>query len=175
MYDVLWRFMSKEQRDGNCHKMSQVVGKCRKLSWRLSQIVVTFFFPSPSRRPLLVFAEFQSRLENFNLDRRFQSRSKFSIPRCFYSRGPPGVTEKGSIENFNPRSIARNFSIPEGRDRIFSIPGPSGFGAPWPKVCHPFFLVVPSNLLTLALPFQEAAKDHFWHDHFESFGAIFKK
>ena len=36
-----------EQRDGNCHKMSQTVVKCRKLSWRLSQIVVTFFFPVP--------------------------------------------------------------------------------------------------------------------------------
>ena len=31
--------------------MSQIVVTCRKLSWRLSQIVVTFFFPSPSRRP----------------------------------------------------------------------------------------------------------------------------
>ena len=57
-YDVLWRFMSMEQRDGNCHKMSQIVETCRKLSWRLSQIVVTFFFPSPSRRPLLVFADY---------------------------------------------------------------------------------------------------------------------
>ena len=41
-YDDLWRFMTfyvMEQRDGNCHKMSQVVVKCRKLSWRLSQIV----------------------------------------------------------------------------------------------------------------------------------------
>ena len=47
-----------EQRDENCHKMSQIVVTCRKLSWRLSQIVVTFFFPSPSRRPLLVFADF---------------------------------------------------------------------------------------------------------------------
>ena len=36
-----------EQRDGNCHKMSQVVVKCRKLSWRLPQIVVTFFFSFP--------------------------------------------------------------------------------------------------------------------------------
>ena len=41
--------MSMEERDGNCHKMSQVVVKC----------LVTFFFPSPSRRPLLVFAEYQ--------------------------------------------------------------------------------------------------------------------
>ena len=43
IYDVLWRFMSMESRDGNCHKMSQIVVTCRKLSWRLSQIVVTFF------------------------------------------------------------------------------------------------------------------------------------
>ena len=50
-----------EERDGNCHKMLQVVVKCRKLSWHLSQIVVTFFFPSPSRRPLLVYAESNSR------------------------------------------------------------------------------------------------------------------
>ena len=33
--------------------------------------------------------------------------------------------EKGSIEDFNPRSIARYFH-PEGHDRIISIPGPSG-------------------------------------------------
>ena len=45
-YDDLWRFMTfyvkGEQRDGNYHKMSQTVVKCRKLSWRLSQIAVTF-------------------------------------------------------------------------------------------------------------------------------------
>ena len=52
--------------------------------------------------------KFQSWLDMFNLDRKFQSRSKTSILRCFYLRGPPGVAEKGSIENFNPRSIARN-------------------------------------------------------------------
>ena len=57
IYDVLWRFMSMDWRDGNCHKRSQIVMTCRTLSWRLSQIVVTFFFPSPSRRPLLDFAE----------------------------------------------------------------------------------------------------------------------
>ena len=36
-YDDLWRFMSSEQRDGNCHKMMRNVVKCRdvcrKLSW----------------------------------------------------------------------------------------------------------------------------------------------
>ena len=58
IWRILWQsmtFMSMEQRDGNCHKISQVVVKCRKLLWCLSQIVVTFFLPSPSsRRPLLV-------------------------------------------------------------------------------------------------------------------------
>ena len=42
------------------HKMSQIVVTCRKLSWHFSQIVVTFFFPSPSRRPLLVFADWEN-------------------------------------------------------------------------------------------------------------------
>ena len=32
IYDVLWRFMSMEQRDGNCRKMSQIVVTCRKSS-----------------------------------------------------------------------------------------------------------------------------------------------
>ena len=44
---ILWRFMSMEQRDGICHKMSQIVIKCCKLSWRLSQIAVTFFLAVP--------------------------------------------------------------------------------------------------------------------------------
>ena len=51
--DVLWRFMSMGQRDGNCHKMSRIVVNhhdgCCKLSWR--------FFPSSSCRPLFVFAD----------------------------------------------------------------------------------------------------------------------
>ena len=51
-----------------------------------------------------------------------QSRSNISIPRCFYLRGPPGATEKGSIENFNPRSIARNFKSRRPQS-IFSIFG----------------------------------------------------
>ena len=63
--------------------------------------------------------KFQSRLESFNPDRKFQSRSKISIPRCFYLRGPPGVTEKGSIENFNPRSIARIFQSRRPRSNFF--------------------------------------------------------
>ena len=36
-------------------------------------------------------------------------RKKFAIPQSFYLRCPPGVTEKGSIENANPRSVAQNF------------------------------------------------------------------
>ena len=69
--------------------------------------------------------KFQSWLEIFNLDRKFQSRPKISIPRYFCLRGPPGLTEKGSIENFNPRSIAPNFQSRRSRS-LFSIPGPLG-------------------------------------------------
>ena len=53
-----------EESDGNCHKMSQIVVTCRKLSWRLSQLVVTFFSPSPSRRPLLDCADSRSKTMN---------------------------------------------------------------------------------------------------------------
>ena len=63
--------------------------------------------------------KYQSRLEIFNPDRKFQSRSKISIPRCFYLLGPPGVTERGSIENLNPRSIARNFQSRRPRSNFF--------------------------------------------------------
>ena len=62
--------------------------------------------------------KFQSGFENFNPGSKpsnLQSRSKISIPRSFYLWGPPGVTETGSIENFNPRSIARN--VLSGPDR----------------------------------------------------------
>ena len=43
LYDVFWLWMSIEERDGYCHKMSHIVVECRKLSWRLSQMVVRFF------------------------------------------------------------------------------------------------------------------------------------
>ena len=43
----LWRSMSMEQRDGNCHKISQIVVHFHKLSWRFSQIVVTLVFSRP--------------------------------------------------------------------------------------------------------------------------------
>ena len=62
--------------------------------------------------------KFQSRLETFNPDRNFQSRSKISIPE-FPITGPSQCTEKGSIENFNPRSIARNFQSRRPRSNFF--------------------------------------------------------
>ena len=71
------------------------------------------------------FPEFPSRrswLEVFNLDRTFQSRSKISIPRCFYLLALLVLqrTQKGSIENFNPRSIARNFKSRRSRSNFFN-------------------------------------------------------
>ena len=62
------------------------------------------------------------RSNKFNPARKFQSRSKISILRClkFYSRGPPGDTEKGWIENFNPRSIAQNFQSRRPRSIFFN-------------------------------------------------------
>ena len=67
-YDDLWRLMTFYDVLCQWNKETEIVTKCRKLSWpcrklswRLSQIVVTFFFPSPSRRPLLVFAELREK------------------------------------------------------------------------------------------------------------------
>ena len=63
-------------------------------------------------------SKFSIPIEIFNLDRKFQSPS-------FYLRGPRSVQRRArskisihnrSLEVFNP----------EGRDRMFSIPGPSG-------------------------------------------------
>ena len=64
--------------------------------------------------------KFHSRLEMFNLDRNSQSRAKISNLRCLYSRGPPGVTENGAIEYFNPRSIARNFQSRRPQSNFFN-------------------------------------------------------
>ena len=50
---------------------------------------------------------FNPGLKFFNPDRNFRARSKSSIPEFLFP-GPRWCTEKGSIENFNPRSIARN-------------------------------------------------------------------
>ena len=39
LWQILWQFMTfyvNGTKDGNDHKMSQIVVKCRKLSWRLS-------------------------------------------------------------------------------------------------------------------------------------------
>ena len=68
--------------------------------------------------------KFQLRLEifnpdrNFNLDRKFQARSfHLQGPRSVQRRARPKISiHDRSLETFNP----------EGRDRIFSIPGPSG-------------------------------------------------
>ena len=69
-------------------------------------------------------------IENFNPGLNFQSRSNISISIDNFN---PGVsicgallcTEKGLIENFNPRSIARNFQSRRPRS-IFFNPRPSG-------------------------------------------------
>ena len=49
--------MSMEQRDGNCHKMSQIVVNCRDV-----------FFPSPFRRSLLDFADNNNKTAGNNFD-----------------------------------------------------------------------------------------------------------
>ena len=61
----------------------------------------------------------QSRLEFFILDRSFNPGLKFSIP-VFLFMGPSWCTEKGSIENFNPRSIARNSQSGRPRSNFFN-------------------------------------------------------
>ena len=68
-------------------------------------------------------------IENFNpgskfsiLDRKFQSRSKNSIPELLL-RGTPGVQRRARSKiSIHDRSL--ELFNPEGRDRIFSIPGP---------------------------------------------------
>ena len=46
--------------------------------------------------------------------------SKTSSLRCFYLRDPPAFAEKGSFENFNPQSIARNVQSRRLRSRVFN-------------------------------------------------------
>ena len=68
--------------------------------------------------------KFQSRLEIFNPGRKFQSRSKFQSP-SFHLRGPRSVQRRARSKiSIHDRSL--EIFNPEGRDRIFSIPGPSG-------------------------------------------------
>ena len=55
---------------------------------------------------------------------------KISIPWRFYLWGPSGIAEKGSIKNFNPRSIARNFQSRRPRSNFFNP-------CPHPPVCRP--------------------------------------
>ena len=87
-YDDLWRFMTFYVNGIKRRKLSENVANCRdvcrKLSWRLSQIVVTFFFPSPSRRPLLDFADWHC-----------PSHSVFSTEGSFGSFIPPAA-QRGS-------------------------------------------------------------------------------
>ena len=85
IYDVLWPFMSKEQSDGNCHIMSQLVVKCSNLSRRLSQIVVTFVSAVPFPLSFFGFAE-SSQRHNLLLARLILGQALF------------GVSQKGSRE-----------------------------------------------------------------------------
>ena len=63
-------------------------------------------------------SNFSSPIEIFNLDRKFQSAS-------FHLRGPRSVHRRcRSKISIHDRSL--EIFNPEGRDRIFSIPGPSG-------------------------------------------------
>ena len=62
-------------------------------------------------------------IEMFNLDRKIQSPS-------FHLRGPSSVQRKARSKiSIQDRSL--EIFNPEGRDRIFSIPGPSGFCSIW--------------------------------------------
>ena len=83
--------------------MSQIVVTCRKLSWRLSHIVVTFFSPSPSCRPLLDFADWLAKKQNtcerkispnFFRPKLFRGRPRgMSVPKCLFSQDLEGLTE----------------------------------------------------------------------------------
>ena len=63
-------------------------------------------------------SKFSIPIEIFNLDRKFQSPS-------FYLRGPRSVQRRARSKiSIHDRSL--EIFNPEGRDQIFSIPGPSG-------------------------------------------------
>ena len=63
-------------------------------------------------------SKFSIPIEIFNLDRKFQSPS-------FHLRGPRSVQRRARSKiSIHDRSL--EIFNPEGRDRIFSIPGPSG-------------------------------------------------
>ena len=64
-YDDLWRYMTFYDVLCQWNKETEIVIKCRKLSWHVvnrrdvcRKLSWHFFFPSPSRRPLLVFSDF---------------------------------------------------------------------------------------------------------------------
>ena len=71
------------------------------------------------------FGNFNPGLKFSIPDRNFQARSKISIPE-FLFLGPRWCTEKGSIENFNSRSIARNFQSRRPRSIFFNPRALSG-------------------------------------------------
>ena len=71
--------------------------------------------------------KFQSRLEIFNLDRKFLNpRSKISIPQCVSIYGALLVLPRRARSKISIHDRSLEIFNPEGRDRIFSIPGPSG-------------------------------------------------
>ena len=117
--------------------------------------------------------KFQSWLENFNPDRNFQARSKISIP-VFLLTGPSWCTEKGSIENFNPRSIARNFQSRRPRLNFFNPRAlwvrPVSDRARCLKPCSPkpslgrFQYRYPKSLFGLFLTFRVSSilQGYFW-------------
>ena len=89
-YDILWRFlwrfMQWNKETEIVTKCRQFAVKCRKLSWSLLQIVVTFFFPSPSCHPLFKFGFRRGKAARRSLGRgmkiaalqRFQNRGVFN-------------------------------------------------------------------------------------------------
>ena len=66
-------------------------------------------------------SKFSIPIEAFNLDRKFQSPS-------FHLRGPRSV-QRWARSKISIHDRSLEIFNPEGRDRIFSIPGPSGQGS----------------------------------------------
>ena len=81
-------------------------------------------------------------LDLYISQRNFQSRPKISSPQCFYLRGPPDVTEKGSIENFKSTVDRSKCSIPKAAIKNFSDPRPL-WGTPIRSDFPFFFHFVP--------------------------------
>ena len=103
-------------------RFADFVLRCRFASWKSIGKQ-----PSKKRgiKRLLINRNFQSWLENFNLDRRFQSQSKFSI-RGGSIYGALLVLQRRARSKISIHDRSLDIFNPEGRDRTFSIPGPSG-------------------------------------------------